>query len=83
VGQLEAASRDRAGEGALLVPEHLALEQAGGHRRAVPLHERALATAAQLVHGARDQSKQEKICRFRQTSRRSRSTQFNNPFQQS
>ena len=58
VGQLEAAarSRDRAGEGALLVAEELALEQLARDRGAVDRDERARrARRARLVDGARDQ----------------------------
>ena len=41
-----AALRDRAGEGALLVAEQLALHELGGHRGAVHLHERLRRAAA-------------------------------------
>ena len=46
---------DRAGEGALLVAEQLAFEQAGRNGGAVQLDERAAAAAAQVVNRAGDQ----------------------------
>src|SRR4029450_10498183 len=54
VPHLEApdALGDRAGEGALLVSEELAFQQAGRNRGAIQLDERAAATAAQGVEGA-------------------------------
>ena len=57
VGELEAAAAllDRAGEGALLVAEELALEQLARQRGAVELDERALAARALLVDRARDE----------------------------
>src|SRR4051794_7585692 len=45
----------RAGEGAFLVAEDLALEQRLGNRRAVDRHERERRARAQLVDGLRDQ----------------------------
>ena len=45
----------RAGEGALLVPEDLALEQRLGNRRAVHRHERERRARTQLVDGLRDE----------------------------
>src|SRR5437667_1954650 len=57
VGHLEAADLlgDGAGEGAPLVPEELALEEAGRNRGAVELHERAVAAVASVVDGPREQ----------------------------
>ena len=57
VGQLEAADLlgDGAGEGALLVAEQLALQQARGDGRAVQLDEGAVPPRAQLVQGAGDE----------------------------
>src|SRR5579862_6416421 len=57
VRQLEAPDplRDRAREGAALVAEELALEEARRDGGAVELHERPLAASAELVNGARDQ----------------------------
>ena len=57
VGQLEAADllADGAREGALLVAEQLALQQAGGDGRAVELDEGPLPAGAQVVQGAGDQ----------------------------
>jgi hypothetical protein len=53
VGQLELplAGRHRAGEGAALVAEELALHQLGRHRRAVHLHEGAALAPRALVEG--------------------------------
>ena len=50
--QFEASDllRHRAGERALLVPEQLALQQAGGDRRAVHFHTTTRAAAAQVVN---------------------------------
>src|SRR5271166_4152218 len=47
--------RHRSRERALLMPEQLALEQARGNRRAVHLHETALAAPAQFVNGPSDE----------------------------
>src|SRR5262249_47601904 len=57
VGQLEAADLlgDGAGEGALLVAEQLALQEAGGDGGAVELDEGAVAARAEVVQGAGDQ----------------------------
>src|SRR5207253_6902046 len=57
VRELEAAdpARDGTGEGAALVAEELALQQAGGDGGAVELDERASAPGAQRVDQAADQ----------------------------
>ena len=57
VRQLEAAGRagDRAGEGALLVAEELALDERGGQGRAVHRDERPAPAGAAVVDGARHQ----------------------------
>src|SRR5437660_4848564 len=57
VGHLEAADLlgDGAGEGAPLVPEELALEEAPRNGGAVELHERAVAAVASVVDGPREQ----------------------------
>src|SRR5438874_605576 len=57
IGELEAADAltDSAGEGALLMPEQLALEKAARNRGAVQFHERVVAPGAQLVDGAGDE----------------------------
>src|SRR2546427_6537881 len=57
VGELEPsdALRDRAGEGAFLVAEQLALQQSRWDRGAVQLHESLRAPWAQVVDRARDQ----------------------------
>ncbi len=57
VRQLKAAHllADGAGEGALLVAEQLALQEAGGDGGAVELDERALAAGAQVVKGPGDE----------------------------
>ena len=53
--ELADARRRRAGERALLVAEQLALEQFGGQRGAVHLHERLGFARRALVDRARDQ----------------------------
>ncbi len=57
VGELEAADAvaHRAGEGAPDMAEEFALEQLARNRRAVDADQRAVAAAAGLVDGARDQ----------------------------
>ena len=57
VGQLERAplALTRAGEGAALVAEELALEQVSGIGRAVDGHERPVAAAGWLVDGRGDE----------------------------
>ncbi len=55
------ARRDGAGEGAALVPEELALDQAVAHGAAVHDHERAVLARALLMQGAR----QARPCRCR------------------
>ena len=57
VGEFEApdALRDGAGEGALLVAEQLAFEQAGGDGGAIELDEGAVFARARVVDGARQQ----------------------------
>ncbi len=57
VRQFEASdlARDGSGEGASLVAEELALQQAHGNGRAVDLDEGALAPRTAIVNGARDQ----------------------------
>src|SRR5690606_40205478 len=59
VGQFEAAAAiaDRAGEGALHVPEQLALDQLLGNGRTVHLDEGTAAAAAQGVNAARDEAR--------------------------
>ena len=54
--QFEAADAlaQRSGEGALLVPQEFALEQAGWDRGAVEFDEGCLLAPAQLVNGSRD-----------------------------
>src|SRR5262249_43178238 len=46
---------DGAGEGALDVPEQVALHQSIGNRRAVQRDERSIAPGARIVDGPRDQ----------------------------
>ena len=53
--ELADASRRRAGEGALLVAEQLALEQLRRQRRAIHLHERLAAARRALVNRAGDE----------------------------
>ena len=53
--ELALAPRDRAGEGAALVPEELALDQLAAERRAVDLHHRLRAPRAPVVERVRDQ----------------------------
>ena len=57
IRQLEASdlSRERAGEGALLAAEQLALDERRGNRRAVHAHHRPPAARAQLVDLGREE----------------------------